>query len=655
VHMKWLRQQQTVFVAVACLLLTGYATTPRAADPGTYHNYQELTAALNSAVAGHKDIARIESIGKSREGRDIWAVEIANRAGTPVGSRPALLIAANLEGDHLIGSEIALSVVEQLLADYASDPAVKERIDTQAFYILPRVNPDGAELMFAAVKTGRRTNATAFDADNDGRIDEDGAQDLNGDGQITVMRVKDPKGPYMIDPADARLMKRADPSKGEHGGYSIYIEGLDRDGDGFVAEDGPGGVDIDRNFMHQYPYHEPDAGPYMASEAETRAVLDYVVAHRNIAAILAFSESDNLIGAPGRRLDPRSSGVALQDFADESVADARHAGMLQEAGGFGRRGGFVMMGGGGRGGGRGAATETATGRGRMARAPETSVNAVDQPYFTTIAEHYRELTGLRNLPPVRMPAGAFFEYGYFQYGVPSFSTPGWGLDARATTSAPDAQDQAEPTGRGPFAPQGRGGQRGQVPAMAGRGNAAGADAGPADLRLLRWMDAEKVDGFAKWTPYKHPTLGEVEIGGFKPYVTSNPPADRIPELGASHEKFVMYLSSLFPHVKIAKTEVVGHGAGIYRIQADVVNNGYLPTALAHGVVSRSVKPTMVQLGVDPSDIIAGNEKTNFLQALPGSGGLQHYEWIVKGKAGSTVTLKVVSEKSGTDSVSLKLQ
>ena len=75
-------------------------------------------------------------------------------------------------------------------------------------------------------------------------------------------------------------MKRADPAKGESGGWALYSEGLDNDGDGFINEDGPGGVDINRNFMHQYPYLAADAGRHMVSEAETRALLEYVLAHR---------------------------------------------------------------------------------------------------------------------------------------------------------------------------------------------------------------------------------------------------------------------------------------------------------------------------------------------------------------------------------------
>jgi hypothetical protein len=169
------------------------------------------------------------------------------------------------------------------------------------------------------------------------------------------------------------------------------------------------------------------------------------------------------------------------------------------------------------------------------------------------------------------------------------------------------------------------------------------------------MDAEKIDGFVEWQPFNHPTLGAVEIGGFKPYAANNPPASMIAELGAGHVKFVTYLTSLFPSVKIASAEVVAQGAGLYRIRAEVENAGFLPTSLAHGVVSRSVAPTMVQLGVAPEDIVAGNEKTSFFQALAGSGGRQSYEWIIKGRPGSSVNLKVAAQKGGSDSATLKLQ
>jgi len=187
------------------------------------------------------------------------------------------------------------------------------------------------------------------------------------------------------------------------------------------------------------------------------------------------------------------------------------------------------------------------------------------------------------------------------------------------------------------------------------GGGEGEFAEGIDLRLLQWMDGEKIDGFVKWTPFKHPTLGDVEIGGFKPYVVTNPPAEKIAELGASHAKFVLYLTSIFPKVKIAKAEAAALGGGLYRIRADVENTGYLPTALTQAVIARSIKPVMVQLGVPPESIVTGNEKTNQISALAGSGNRQSYEWVIKGKPGTTITLKVVSQKSGTDTATLTLQ
>ena len=635
-----------------------------ATDFTRYHTYQELSAALNAAVTAHPDLAKLVSIGKTKEGRDIWAVEIANPKGTPVDSRPALLIAANFEGDHVIGSELAFYTIDFLLNAYPADAAVKQRLENSVIYVVPRVNPDGAEQMFAPVKALRRSNATPFDADNDARTDEDGPEDLNKDGVITVMRAKDPKGSYMISPDDPRLMKRADPAKGESGGWALYTEGIDNDGDGFLNEDGPGGVDINRNFMHQYPYFGPDAGRYMVSEAETRALLEYVLKHRNIAAILTFGESDNLVAAAGRA--GAAAGINLIDFAERSNAGARRVGTVAEmGGGFGRGGGRGMFGGEGGPGGRGAQAPTA-GRGGAGVQPATTVNAADVEYLTAISAKYRELTGLRSTGYTRAPAGAFFEYGYFQYGVPSFSTPGWGLPGGARApgpggGAPGGDASARPAALPAGAAAGMAGGQGQRGGGRGAGGGAGAggesDAVPEgiDLRLLQWMDSEKIDGFVNWTAFKHPTLGDVEIGGFRPYVTVNPPPAKIADLGAGHAKFVVYLTSLFPKIKIAKTEATALGGGLYRIKADVENTGYLPTALAQGLAARSVKPIMVQLGVPPETIITGSEKTSFIPALAGSGTRQSYEWVIKGKPGSSITLKAVSQKSGTDTATLTLQ
>jgi len=666
----------------------------RAQDAPKYRDAAALGSALQALASSNKPAARLESIGKSRGGRDIWALEIANPGPVPPDKRPALLIAAGLEGDHLVGGEIALAVARALLDGRSSDAAIKDRLDAATIYILPRLNPDGAEGFFAAVKTGRRTNGTPRDDDNDGRVDEDGPEDLNGDGLITVMRVKAAGGEYMIDPDEPRLLKRADPKKGETGTYRLYTEGVDNDGDGFINEDPPGGVDLNRNFTHEYPYNKPDAGPHMVSEGESRALMDWVLGHRNIAAILTFGESDNLIVAPtsaGRLGSPRE--LDLVRFAEAAAAGARTSGFIQTGGGFGRGGRFMggefsiemlMGGGGGRQGSRQQASQPAASGGRMMmpdRRPATTVAAADYDYFKSVSDKYIELTGLRQPLYVREPQGAFFQYGYFQFGVPSFSTPGFGL---TTAESPGGRRMGMmPPGAGEAGAAGAGGQSGrpagatggvnpeiaQMMQMGGGGGQAfrlgqgqtGASAETAalapgiDRQVLRWMDAEKIDGFVKWAAVKHPEFREVEVGGFKPYAATNPPAEKLADLGASHAKFAVYLASLFPRVKVASLESVALGGSLYRLKAEVENAGFWPTSLAQGQTARAVKPTLVQLGVDPGDVLSGSAKTNFLPTLAGSGSRAKYEWLIRGKTGETVELLVRSEKGGSATARVTLK
>ena len=686
-------------VVLPALMLAG---TAGAQDFEKYHNYAELTGLAQGLAKTSPQMVKIESIGKTREKRNIWAIQIANPAGVPVGERPGLLVAAGFEGDYLFGSELAVFAADYLIKGYPANAAIKKVLDEYVVYILPRVNPDAVEFMWAPVKWARRTNTTPFDDDNDGRMDEDGPDDLNKDGLITIMRVKDPNGAYMIDPDDKRVMKKADPKKGERGEYALYWEGIDNDGDGFINEDGPGGVNLNRNFMHEYPYYKPESGRYMVSEAETKAVLAWMVVHRNIAAILTFGESDNLITPPnaqGRYGAART--LDLVSFADNSIAGAGKTGIVPAGGGlaglFGRggRGGgggggemmisedmlqmimasggaaFMSGGAGGQRGGQTAPAATAQAGGRAAqpaRQAAVVINTADIDYFRNISAKYAELTGIRTAPVIAKPEGAFFQVGYFQFGVPSFSTPGWGLP-----EAPRGQGMPGAGGPPAGAWSGPGGQANasQMQAMmAQRGGAAGGrsgltmggaagtdvgEAAPIDKAVLQWMDKEKIDGFVAWTAVKHPDFGEVEVGGFKPYAAVNPPPAKIDEMGKAHAEFALYLTTLFAKVKIAKFEAVNQGGGLFRVKAEVANEGVWPTAMAHAVVARAVKPTMVQLQVAPETIVSGQQKTNFVQSITGAGERTKFDWLIKAKAGETIALKVVSAKGGSDSRSVTLK
>ncbi len=620
------RRHRLALVVGFLLLLTGFQGSQSAA----YRTYDQMTEALRSVVRAHSDIATMQSVGQTLEGREVWVVEIANRAGTSPGERPGLLIAANFEGNQLVGSALAIRTVEYLLANYDSDPDVKDRLDNYVIYVFPRVNPDAAELMFAGVKSGRRTNTRPYDDDNDARIDEDGPEDLNGDGLITLMRVADPTGPYMIHPDDARLLKEAEAHKGEAGNYQLYWEGTDNDGDGFFNEDGLGGVDLNRNFQHEYPHGQWDAGPHMVSELESRALMDFMISHRNIAMVLTYGETDNLVSVPTSSGALASqSAVSLFDYANSSFDAADTVGTFPISV-PGQRFGFGM-------GGYSRRGAPSAPRPLEGRQPNKTIHRSDNDYFKAVGDEYREITGIEKVAATRAPKGAFFEYAYFQFGVPAFSTPGWGLPAGG---------DAEQEGEGAAATRGRMGAAGSRGAGSGDG---------ADLAILRWMEAEGIDGFVDWTEFQHPTLGAVEIGGFMPYASSNPPASELASLGESHAQFAVHLASLFASVSIADIEVTSHGGGVFEIKAEIENSGYLPTALRQGVEARAVAPTMVQLDVPPENVLTGAAKTSFFQTLNGSGTRETYVWVINGRQGSNITLTVRSQKSGSDTATITLR
>jgi hypothetical protein len=669
-----------VTVGLAILLAFVLGTPgPGQGQTASYLNHDGLTRELR-AVVNSSNLATMESLGTTLQGRDIWMVTVGNSSGVPLAERPGVLVVGNLEGDHLVGSQLALEAIRYLVQN-AQDEAVQAALRDHVFYFFPRLNPDGAEAMFARVKWDRRTNSRPFDDDNDGRTDEDGPEDLNGDGYITVMRVPDPSGVYMIDPDNDRLMKQADPTKGETGAYKLYWEGTDEDGDGFINEDGPGGVDLNRNFQHEYPYWQADAGPHMVSEVESRALMDFTIAHRNIGAILTFGESDNLVTPPDSR--GGLAGAKIPDlpvFANASFSDVFDVGVFAAGGGgFGRGGGGF---GGGRGGGGGGiylrgAQVGADNDPTSGTRPATTVATQDLVYFTAVSDAYKRITGIQSVPVHRTPEGAFFQYGYFQYGVPSFSTLGWGVEAaggaggeRGRPTA-EADQAAAPTGGGGRAGAGgAGGARtppaGGMPpggAMMGGGRAGGAAGQAAPARggsgsggeILSALEAAGIQAFVDWSTFQHPDLGPVEIGGFMPYATTNPPAEQLPELGVKHGEFLVELAGMLPRVRIAGTKVTALGGGIFTVTVDVENTGFLPTSLNQGSRSRSVGPTFVQIQLDDDNILSGADKTPSVGVLAGSGSRDSVTWIIQGREGAQLEIQLHSQKSGHDTATVTLR
>jgi hypothetical protein len=600
------------------------AAAPRAGDRHLPH--AALEADLRALAAAHAGSAALVDMGRTAGGRRLWAIEIAAPGAAPPASRPGILLVANLAADQVAGSTLALGIARALLT--SSDEAVRRQLVTSVFYVVPRLDADGTEAVFAPLLAPRRGNLTPFDDDNDGRVDEDPPEDLNGDGLITAMRVQDPAGPFAPARDDARLMKRADPQKGEAGGWAVYWEGVDSDRDGFVNEDGLGGVELDRNFPHQYPAYTAGAGRHMVSEEESRALLDYVLARRNIAAVVTFGATDTLVGGPqvGGGNTPAPATMDLAAFADAASSAALAVGIARDTPPVPYQPGGIFDDAFDQPAPRPAPPPS------NATRPATSIESADLEIFRHVSERYRDITGIRHLPPTRRAAGAFHEWAYFQFGVPGFSTPGASIPAMPAAPAGGAPDKAAA----------------EKPAAAAPSPPASSDGGPGadDGRWLSLLSGVRPDVFVGWAPFRHPALGAVEIGGWRPFATV-PPAAAVAPVIEPHVRFLVDLSTFVPRVAVASLTATRLGGGLYRIRADVENRGRWPTALQHAITARAVKPVLVAVDVAPAAIVSGAPKHQFFPTLAGSGRREQVEWIVRAGAGQSVTVRVVAQKGGT--------
>src|SRR5262249_39694420 len=158
-----------------------------------------------------------------------------------------------------------LYLVWYITENYDRVEKIKQIVDERVFYVVPTVNPDGRAYWFTGLNTtnSSRSGKAPIDDDRDGLFDEDGYDDLNGDGKITQRRPKTPHGRLKRSPDDPRILVPV--KQGEQGEYEMLgLEGIDNDGDGQVNEDPSGGYDMNRNWPADWqPEHiQGGAGNY---------------------------------------------------------------------------------------------------------------------------------------------------------------------------------------------------------------------------------------------------------------------------------------------------------------------------------------------------------------------------------------------------------
>jgi murein tripeptide amidase MpaA len=182
-------------------VLEGYSSSK-------YHRYAEITGFLHAWAALYPNLCRLESVGKSMEGRDVWSVTLTNFATGDDQAKPAYHINGQHHAGEITASATSVYTIHYLLTNYGTDPAVTELLDTRTVYILPRLSVDGTEWYFDNPQMIRSTPLMyPLPEEPEGLRPED----VDGDGRILWMRVPQPDGEWKVSDKDPRLMIRRRP------------------------------------------------------------------------------------------------------------------------------------------------------------------------------------------------------------------------------------------------------------------------------------------------------------------------------------------------------------------------------------------------------------------------------------------------------------
>lgn len=456
-----------------------------------YLRYEELTETLHALANERPDLCRVESIGKSYEGREIWVMEVTNTAIAPASEKPAFWVDGNTHAGEVTGSMAALYLIEALLEGYGSDGRITRLLDQQAFYVLPRLSPDGAERYLTTPYTLRASTRPWPEPEEQPGLHP---EDVDGDGHILQMRVEDANGEWRISEKDERLLLPRAPDEFSGKYYRLYREGTFKDYDDFERRIARPLHGLDTN--RQYPYHwqqeaeQRGAGPYPLSEPEARAQVDFLLDHKNIFGIHTYHTF---------------SGVILRPYSDR---------------------------------------------------PDDEMPEHDLAVYKALGERGTELTGYPNMSvyhdfryaPKKFITGTFDDWAYDKYGVFAFTIEFW---SAAGSAGVEVKDFIELFRNPPEESQ---------------------------LAMLAWNDGElDGEGFTPWTPFEHPQLGRVEIGGWKTkFTTQNPPPIFLKAECEKLFRFAIAQASTAPRLE-AKLEAEDLSPGIRRVELTVENTGFLPT------------------------------------------------------------------------------
>ncbi|XP_032665453.1 carboxypeptidase D-like [Odontomachus brunneus] len=138
-----------IFVCAVLALINGYALDLAESQHNyvttSYTHYEELQRLFHSLAEKYPHLARVFSIGKSVEGRDLIVLEISENVNHRSPGEPMVKYVANMHGDEAVGRQLLIILGQYLLNEYGKDERITKLVNQTDIYLMPSMNPDGFE------------------------------------------------------------------------------------------------------------------------------------------------------------------------------------------------------------------------------------------------------------------------------------------------------------------------------------------------------------------------------------------------------------------------------------------------------------------------------------------------------------------------------
>lgn len=266
--------------------------------------YDELVGWLRAIADANPNLVTIEQYGSSFEGRPLLLVTITDTSTGAHQVKPAHWVDANIHAVELTASVAACHLIHTLVDGHRNgDERIVRALKTRTFYVVPRVNPDGAEWVLADRPKWRRSSTRPWPwRDDTAPWPGQTTEDIDGDGRVLQMRIADPTGAWMPHPDDARLMV-AVPAEGAPAGittYRLLTEGAVHGYDGYTIprQRQVEGLDMNRNFPSGWGAQVGGSGDHALSEPEIDALVRALAARPNVCGYNAYHTSGGVLLRP---------------------------------------------------------------------------------------------------------------------------------------------------------------------------------------------------------------------------------------------------------------------------------------------------------------------------------------------------------------------